>query len=354
MKIVDARSRVVRVPLKRPYAIAGGSWDSVDLVVCELRTDDGTVGHGQASPAVEVTNESIEACAAELAHDRLAWLVGRGVRDLDLLLDELPLRFEGPAARAAIDMALHDLATRSRGLPLVERLGRVHDELATSITIGVKPVDETIEEAREYVERGFRVLKVKIGVDVELDIERLTKLRENFAASIVLRADANQGYDMQALTRFVARTEALDLEMLEQPLPPSDDGALTLFPEHWRRKFAADESVHDAHDIERFARIGAPFGIVNVKLMKCGGIRPALVIARAAERAGLALMWGCMDESVLGISAALHAAYACRATKFLDLDGSFDLERDPFVGGFALDGDRLRTLALPGLGAEPA
>ena len=97
---------------------------------------------------------------------------------------------------------------------------------------------------------------------------------------------------------------------------------------------------------------GPMYGIVNVKLMKCGGIAEALRMAQIAERAGLSLMWGCMDESVLGIAAALHAAYACPATRYLDLDGSLDLAEDPFIGGFLLDGDRMQILKRPGLGVR--
>ena len=354
MKIAAVRSRSVGVALTRPYAIAGGSWDSVELVLLELATGDGPVGFGQASPAVEVTGETIATCAAELASDHLAWLAGREVADLARNPGEWRERIRGPAARAALDMALFDLESKAAGRPLVEHLGRVHGEIATSITIGLKSVDATLAEAREYFERGFRILKVKTGVDVDYDLERLSKLRESFGPAVTLRADANQGYDVAALTRFAGRMAGLDIEMLEQPLPPSDDGALRELSAGVRSRLVADESVLDEDDLERLLADGAPFGVVNVKLMKCGGIRPALRIAEVAERAKLRLMWGCMDESVLGISAALHAAYASRATHYLDLDGSLDLAADPFRGGFELNGDRLRTLAKPGLGAEPA
>jgi L-alanine-DL-glutamate epimerase-like enolase superfamily enzyme len=354
MKIVEVRSRRVTVALTRPYAIAGGSWDAVELALCELATDDGPIGFGQASPAVEVTYETIAACAAELAPERLAWLVGREVSDFGLILNELRERIRGPAARAAVDMALFDLEGQRVGLPLVEHLGRVHTELATSITIGLKSVEATLAEAREYVERGFRILKVKTGVDVGEDLERLAKLREHFGATITLRVDANQGYDVAALTRFVARIDQLDIELLEQPLPPSEDDALRTLPESVRQRLVADESVLDELDLQRIVRGGAAFGVVNVKLMKCGGIRSALRIAHLAERAKLRLMWGCMDESVLGIAAALHAAYASHATSYLDLDGSLDLAADPFKGGFELRGERLQTLKRPGLGVETA
>jgi len=353
LKLVAVHTRSFTSPLSRPYAISGGSWDSVDMVLVELTTVTGQVGHGQASPAEEVTGETAASAARELDPAQLDFLIGREAAPL-ALFDALCTHVHGPAARAALDMALHDLSAQRAGLPLVEQLGRVHRGLRTSVTIGVKSLAETLAEADEYRARGLCHIKVKTGVDVELDLERLAGLRERFGPSLVLRVDANQGYDVPALRRFVTATASLDIELIEQPLPPALDGELLAFPAEVRRKFIADESVHSEADLERLsalgARHGAPFGGVNVKLMKCGGPTAALRLARAVERAGLALMWGCMDESVLGIAAALHTALASRATAYLDLDGSLDLAEDPYVGGFTLDGDRMETLPRPGLG----
>ncbi|MFN7965596.1 MAG: dipeptide epimerase [Acidobacteriota bacterium] len=353
MKIVSAASRNIRIPLTRPYAIAGGSWDMVEMVLLELTTDDGRIGYGQASPAEEVTGETAASAEAALAPRAIDWLIGCALKDLEFLLAELPHRVNGPAARAAVDMALFDLEGKRMGLPLVERLTRVHHTLSTSITIGIKSVEETLSEAEEYLARGFRVLKIKTGAQVDFDIERLAMLRERFGAQIVLRADANQGYDLPSLHRVVEQIETLDLDLLEQPLPPALDHELRAFPPALRRRFVADESVHDESDLMRLIGDGCPFGVLNIKLMKCGGVAAAIRLAQRAERAGMRLMWGCMDESVLGIAAALHAALACDATAYLDLDGSFDLTTDPFSGGFRLEGDCMSTLARPGLGATP-
>ncbi len=353
MKIAAARSRLVRIPLSRPYAIAGGSWDAVEMVLVELESDEGIVAHGQASPAEEVTGETAAQAALELAHERLAWLVGREIETLAALRAELQARVAGPATRAGVDMALHDLAAKRAGRPLVEWLGRAHDSMRTSITIGLKGVDETLAEADEYVARGFTLLKVKTGANVDLDLERLARLRERFGARIGLRIDANQGYDLPAFRRLAARADALALEMIEQPMRPELDAELAAFPS-LRSRLVADESVHDARDLARLESCGRPYGGINIKLMKSGGPGGALELAHAAQAAGLRLLWGCMDESVLGIAAALHCALAMPATAWLDLDGSFDLSSDPFTGGFALQGDTLSTLAHAGLGVEEA
>lgn len=359
MKIVGGRVSLVESALTRPYRIAGGEWDRARLVIVELRSDEGSIGYGQASPAEEVTGETAERTALELDSHGLGGVLGASLASIVGDAEALKRRLPGPAARAALDMALWDLEAKRRGLALIDCFGRVHADLPTSVTVGLKDVVATLAEADEHYARGFRCLKIKIGEQVELDVERLEKLRERFGSSIALRADANQGYAPRDLARLLARQDRLDLECIEQPLPPSLDRALLDHPPQVRRLFFADESVHDEADLARLAALGSPFGGINVKLMKCGGPSAARRLAEAAHRAGLAILWGCMDESVLGISAALHTALSCAATAQLDLDGSLDLAQDPFTDGFAFvrDGERrdvMRTLASAGLGAEPA
>ncbi|MEY4828487.1 MAG: hypothetical protein RLZZ562_283, partial [Planctomycetota bacterium] len=173
MKVESIRAWASDVPLTRPYAISGGSWDSVEMAFCELRTDDGLVGYGMASPATEVTGETRDASLREL--QSAGWIVGADPDDIGVLT-ELERRTKGPAARAALDMALCDLVGKRARLPLVELLGRVKTTLPTSVTIGVKPVVETLAEAREYVDRGFNTIKVKVGASLDEDLARLTML----------------------------------------------------------------------------------------------------------------------------------------------------------------------------------
>lgn len=349
MRVAAVRANAFDVPLARPYSIAGHSYDRVAMAFVVVRTDDGREGHGMASPAEEVTGETRDEALREL--EAASWLLGREVED-PALLGELERRVRGPAARSALDSALCDLDAKAHGVPLVERFGRVHSSFATSVTIGCKPVAETLAEADEYANRGFSVIKVKIGEAIELDLERLRRLRERFGDRLSLRADANQGYDERATRRLCEAAPSLRLEMIEQPMPPGQEPFLRTLPAAAQRLLCADESVHDEHALDALATAGCPFGIVNVKLQKCGGPRAARRIAQAAERHGLDVMWGCNDESALGISAALHAALSCAATRFLDLDGSLDLASDPYEGGFALAAGHMSTLPRAGLGAE--
>ncbi|HTR03410.1 MAG TPA: dipeptide epimerase [Thermoanaerobaculia bacterium] len=357
MRIRRAACRVERFALTRPYAIAGqDTLSEVENAVVRIETDSGLVGLGAASPGEHVTGETFEACRAALEGDRLDWLVGRDALAYNALCREAATRTAAtPAARAAIDIALHDLAARHLGLPLADLLGRAHEALPTSITIGIKPVAETLAEADEYVGRGFRVLKVKIGDALDLDVERLVRLRERVGPEVLVRVDANIGYTIEETARFFERTAPLQIELVEQPVPREAFEEIRTLAPRRRARIAADESLHGEKDALALATPpGEPAcGIYNIKLMKCGGVRPAMRIAAIAETAGIALMWGCMDESRISIAAALHAAFASPATRFLDLDGSLDLARDVVTGGFTLEGGVMRTLDAPGLGVEP-
>lgn len=358
MKVTAIRIRAEKFKLTRPYEIAFRKIDAVKNVVVEIDTNIGLSGIGTGSPEPHVTGETAKACGAALSAHSLDWLIGRDVRTLPSLSRELARRMSAtPAARAAVDIALHDLLALFLQRPLADVLGRTHDSLPTSITIGIKPMQETLDEAEEYFGRGFRVLKVKLGHSVEQDIERLRKLRGRYRNTIKIRVDPNQGYSPDDLTRFNRETASLDIEFVEQPMAPKYDPELWKLPVDVRRQLAADESLLNESDALRLANrrddedMGA-CGIFVIKLMKCGGIYSAKRIADIAEIAGVELMWGCMDESIVSISAALHTAFSSPATRYIDLDGSLDLARDIVSGGFEIENGKMHTTALAGLGVK--
>ncbi len=340
------------LPLVRPYTIAFKSVDAVSLQFVRLATDCGKVGLGSAAPT-DVTGETAASCADRIEAVGRDTLVGSSLDDSRKLVEWVGQRLAAhPSARAALDMALHDLLACAAGKPLVDYLGRHHRGLATSITIGILSVAETLREADEYVGRGFSCIKVKLGHDALEDAERLHALRRRVGPSIRIRVDANQGYNLEETRALSALVSELDIELIEQPMPPGSCHALGSLPKSVVPRMAADESLHSEEDAKKLSGSSGPYGIFNIKLMKCGGVLAARAIARTAHNAGKSLMWGCMDESVISIAAALHTAYACPATRYLDLDGSFDLSRDAATGGVRLDGGRLFTLNAPGLGVR--
>jgi len=354
VKIARVESTRERIALSRPYEIASTSTSHVELFVVRVVPERGPIGLGCAAPADYVTGETAAACAEALADDRLTdLLAGRDLRQRGGLCRAVEAAmFDTPAARAAVDTAVWDAFALMLDLPLVDYLGRCHDFLPTSITIGIKGIDETAAEAREYLDRGFCVLKVKLGHSIEEDLARLHKLREEVGPNIRVRVDANEGYTLPETRRLFDAAAKLDLELIEQPVPrDSVEELLDLTPAQ-REQIALDESlITDDDALEQMMQPLA--GLWVLKLMKCGGVTAALRQATLARAASRHLMWGCMDESVISIAAALHAAYACPATRYLDLDGSFDLSRDPAAGGFSLQGGQLVLTDAPGLGVTP-
>lgn len=340
-----------QVPLSRPYTIALTTTSEVELFFLRIISDQGLSGVGSAAPFAVVTGETSPACAAALDQDRFDDLRGWDPRAIGKLTRWGMTSFGAtPAARAAFDMAAWDLLGKILDQPTVDLWGRCHQSLPTSITIGIKSTEEALAEAEEYLGRGFTCLKIKLGLSVEEDLERLRRLRAAIGPGPRIRADANQGYDLASTRKLAAQLENLDIEFLEQPLPAAATAELRALPAALLARIALDESLQSETDA--FALSAEPIPIWVIKLMKCGGPSAALMIARVAELAGKRLMWGCMDESRISIAAALHLAYASPATRYLDLDGSFDLARDPAQGGFEVIDGCLHTIDAPGLGVR--
>jgi L-alanine-DL-glutamate epimerase-like enolase superfamily enzyme len=337
----------------KPYTIAFKTVDQVRNAFVEITLDDGTSGIGAGNPSEYVVGENLTQCLSALQEKNLEFLLGRDIRDFHQLTWEVWSNFpQNPSARAALDIALHDLFTRFLGIPLVSFLGQKLKSLPTSNTIGIKSVDDTIQEAREYLKQGFRILKVKLGKDISEDIERLIRLREIFGKSVVIRIDANQGYTRAQTIEFYEKTKALDIELIEQPLPAKAVAEMKSLPDEIKVKLAADEALITPKDALELIKPPYAAGIFNIKLMKCGGVSQGLKIADLAFQGGIDLFWGCNDESIVSITAALHAAFSCPHTKYIDLDGSLDLGNDIVKGGFILKDGQMYCSDQPGLGVE--
>ncbi|RNI22435.1 mandelate racemase/muconate lactonizing enzyme family protein [Rufibacter latericius] len=353
MKIKEIHVWKINLELTRPYTIAFKTVSAVENVVVEIVTESGLSGLGAGNPSSEVVGEKLAETMAALQPENLEWLIGQDTRSFQAICAELPLRLPGnPAARAALDIALHDVFCKYLEVPLVTFLGQRLEALPTSITIGIKSVEETLAEAEEYVGRGFTHLKVKVGETVERDLERLVKLRETYGNKINLRIDANQGWTSYDLATFCTQAQPLDIELIEQPLPAPMIDDLRELPDAVKDLVAADESLLSPLDAFHLAQSPRACGIYNIKLMKSGGVFAARQIATIAQQAGINLMWGCNDESIISISAALHAAFSCANTRYIDLDGSLDLARDVVSGGFVLENGVMRPNGKPGLGVD--
>ncbi len=353
MKIKNIKVWSADLGNTKPYTIAFKTVDEVLNAFVEITLENGITGIGAGNPSEYVTGESFEQCKQALQEKNLQFLLGRDIREVHQLAFEVWQKLPAnPAARAALDIALFDAFTKFLNVPLVKFLGQKIKSLPTSNTIGIKNVEETLKEAREYGDRGFTVLKVKLGKDLEEDIERMVKLRETFGNRFVIRIDANQGYTPSQTIAFYNRTKHLNIELIEQPLKARQVAETRALPEEIRKIIAADESLITPRDAFELVKLPVATGIFNIKLMKCGGVSQALKIADIGYQAGVDLFWGCNDESIVSITAALHTAFACANTKYIDLDGSLDLAKDEVKGGFVLKEGVMYCSEKPGLGVD--
>jgi len=319
------------------FAISRGASDTFGGAIVHLE-HDGITGIGEAAPS-PFYGENQSTVLAVLG------VLKQDVPDDPFLMDEAHDRLEkrirgNPAAKAAIDIALHDLVCKRLGLPLYRFFGLSPERaLTTSFTIGIDEIDVMKQNAVEASE--FPILKIKVGTDRDefvLDAIRSVTNR-------TLRVDANCAWTAREAVQKIARLEKFGIEFVEQPIAPGDPDGLRFVRENASVPIIADESVKTSIDIERL--IGAVDGI-NIKLMKCGGLYEAVKMIHTARALGMKVMLGCMVESSVGITAAAHLS---PAADYADLDGNLLLAEDPFSGVKVKQG-KLLLPSEPGLGVK--
>jgi L-alanine-DL-glutamate epimerase-like enolase superfamily enzyme len=353
MKIKKVVITPVQLKLSEPYTIAYETIDHAVNVFLRIETASGLVGYGCAAPDLAVTGETGDSVEHTLKEPVREILLGQDALRISRILEECKKKIPAqPSALAAIDMALYDLLGKKAGLPVWKILGGYRESMITSVTIGILPVTETIEKAQQFVQQGFKSLKIKGGKNVDSDIERIIKVREAIGPRIELRFDANQGYSVEESQKFVHETKAARLELIEQPTPKGQPDMLGRVTQSVALPVMADESLMSLRDAFRLAR-NELVDMVNVKLMKVGGIIEALHINSVARAAGLEVMIGCMDESAYAIAAGLHYALARSNVCYADLDGHLDLIDDPASGAVSIRKGYIYPNDKAGIGFEP-
>jgi len=351
MKIKSVYAYLHNLPVTKPYTIAYKTITDTRIVFLEIMLENGQTGIGAANPFADVVGETPEQTLANLQSGYFDEFIGKDIREFNKLIYDTAIHFpKQPGTLAAVDIALHDLFCEYLGISVLDFYGRQTDNLLTSVTIGIKEIKEMLEDADDYFKLGFRILKIKTGIDVDADIARVAKLSEKFNNKMLIRVDANQGYTINDLQKFIKETAQLGIELIEQPMKVGSEELLSRLSENDRKMLTADESLLNSKSAWQLSNLPQAYGIYNIKLMKSGGISGARDIALIAKNAGIDLFWGCNDESIVSITAALHTAYSCSNTKYLDLDGSFDLAKDLVEGGFSVKDGYMIPNNLPGLG----
>ncbi|MCR5160146.1 MAG: dipeptide epimerase [Lachnospiraceae bacterium] len=354
MKIAEIRTAEIDIPLRTPFKTALRTVESVHDVLIQVTSDTGEKGYGEAPPTAVITGETIGSIRTAVDEIIAPTLTGMEIENLDGIMNRLEkCMVKNTSAKAAVDMAVYDLYSKACGKPLYQLLGGAKKELETDITISVNPVEEMVRDSLEAVSRGFRILKVKVGKGDQTDVERMKAIRAAVGKDIVLRVDANQGWEAKQAVRLIrAMEDALVApELVEQPVKAHDLDGMRLITASVETPVLADESLFSAKDALTLLQTHAA-DLLNIKLMKTGGIWQALKICSIAEIYGVECMLGCMLESKLAVSAAVHLAAGRSIVTRADLDGPALCRVDPYPGGPVYDGPRITLNDTPGIGVD--
>lgn len=354
MKITEVKIGRISVPLRVPFKTALRRVDSVEDVIVEIHTDTGAVGYGEAPPTGVITGDTTGAIIGALKDHIIKTIIGRDVDDFEALTDCVQkCIIHNSSAKAAVDMALWDLYGQLYNIPVYKLLGGSKDKIVTDITISVNSPEEMARDAITAINRGYDTLKVKVGVNPKLDVERLSAIRNAIGSRAKLRIDANQAWKPQEAVRILnqMQEQGLDIELVEQPVIAHDIEGLKYVTERSYVPVLADESVFSPLDAMKIIQSGAA-DLINIKLMKCGGITPALKIADAASIMGVECMLGCMLEAKVSVNAAVHVACARSIITKIDLDGPVLCSEDPIIGGSIFDEKDITVSKAPGLGIK--
>ncbi len=354
MKIRRVDVFTARLPLEPGFSHYTGKVTALDEVFVKLTGDDGAIGWGEVRGNMPYfSGESPTAIVAALKDWLVPLLLGQPLRERAALLDLLDRAVVGnAAAKAALDIALHDLVARTAGVPLVGWLGgRRLPEVLGSECLFYGPVEAAADQARAYVFQGFRILKIRVGMEpFGLDIARVRAVREAVGADVRLTVDANQAWTVKQAVSRIRALEAFELECVEQPVAARDFIGMAEVAQAVGVPLMADESLFSLQDAMTLVRLGA-VGMFHIKLVKAGGLHRARQLIALAEAAHLPYVMGQMNEGMLATVAAAHCALAA-APKYAELYGTDGIQADPTPGGVHQQG-RIVVPAGPGLGVAP-
>ena len=351
MKITSSNCWAETLKFKEGYSFSNlDNLKQCDNVLLTLETDEGYQGWGMAAPDQVVTGEDAKSVLDAYKEHIEPCVSGEDPFFYSRLYEDLRGAIPGQAsALAMLEMALYDLVAQKAGVPLYQLLGGFREKIVTSVTIGIMNDDEVLGRTRILLNDGFKAIKVRGGNDVERDIRIIELVRKTTGKNIAITFDANQGYSLIEAAHFIRNTRQVDLELIEQPTSPELTLQWHLLRQEGTVGIMADESLKKLSDSFTLTSRQA-VDYLNIKLMKVGGITPALQINSSARSANVKCMMGAMDESSLGVSAALHVALARPNISHADLDSWMYIENDPFAGLVILDDGYLRPNRAPGLG----
>lgn len=352
MKITRIKTEIIKLELIKPVLVTFGVLTSVDTVIVKIETDSGLSGYGEASAFGPVTGETKDSVLSVIKQFERV-LIGQN----PLLIAEIHRQMDrviayNPSAKAGIDIALYDIFAKSLEVPLYMALGGNRATFESDKTISIGTVEKMVADVKGAMEEGFTKIKLKAGIDVHHDVSAMKAIRESCGDDLVIRMDANQGWNHIDAINAINEMAKYDLEVIEQPISYWDIQNLQEIRTKVTVPLMADESLHNGMDAIKLIKADA-VDVFNIKLMKSSGIYGALKINHIAEAAGIECMVGCMAESPVGITAGAHFAAANQNVTRMDLDALFAIKKcDWAEGGVLYNGGRAQLSQEHGLGLK--
>ncbi|MGE7604092.1 dipeptide epimerase [Peribacillus sp. NPDC097675] len=353
MKIESLQVSVETFPLIKPFKTALRTATEIENIMVSVRLEDGTEGLGAAAPTIAITGDSTKGIMTVIEEVIAPHLIGRDIENINALSQLVQLSCVGnTSAKAAVEIALYDAVSKRWKLPLYQYLGGKSNVLKNDMTISVDAPDEMAKAALSLINGGFSTMKIKLGKDWKSDVERVACIREAVGDQIIIRVDANQGWSTKQAISIIHEIEdrKLNVDLVEQPVQAHDIDGLKEIKRSVQVPIMADESLFSPRDAMRLLSEQA-VDLLNIKLMKTGGIRRALQIADMAEVAGVECMIGSMMESTVSVAAAAHLATAHPNITKIDLDAPLWIKNEPFEG-IRFIKDQLIIADEPGIGVK--
>jgi len=353
MKITDIRFGMLRVPLKTPFKTALRTVEAVEDIVVMINTDTGHVGYGEAPATAVITGDTHGSIVEAIRNYISPRLIGADVANLNHITQLIQGAMEkNTSAKAAVEIAVYDLFGQLYNAPLYRLLGGGDPVITTDITISVDTIDKMVADSISAVERGFDSLKIKVGKDIGVDIERVKAIYAAVEGRALLRLDANQGWTAKQAVYALHLLEdaGVLLELVEQPVKAQDLDGMKYVTERVHTPIMADESVFGPTEVVDLIRMRAA-DIINIKLMKTAGLSNAIRIADICAMYEVECMIGCMLETSISVAAAVHLAVAkSNLITKVDLDGPSLCAFNPVDGGVIFRESEITITDAPGLG----
>jgi L-Ala-D/L-Glu epimerase len=352
LRIKDVEVYAFDIPLKQPFRISLGVSSAANDVLIRIVTDSGLVGLGESCPFPPITGDTQDTNLL-MARSIREMIKGKDPLAVDSIGGEIGhIVYSNPSIVAAFDMALMDILGKAAGLPLFRLMGGDKATFETDITTGMDTPEKMAASAGGHASRGYKNIKMKVGLDPDLDAERVQAVREAIGKDVRLRIDANQGWTVPQAIYALRKMERFNVQFVEQPVVAWDTAGLKAVRSESPIPVCADEAVFLPQDAMKLIKSEA-CDYFNIKLMKAGGMTNSVRIAHLADAANMRCMVGCMLETRLALTAGAHVVASQRNITFADLDGYTDHTVDPVIGGMTVSQSGELTLPeLPGLGVD--